>query len=282
MPTSHEFDRAIVFKYLGSTQEASDFANEIERTLRHDNMSVIFRDGYAREANPQHAILDKILKNCNALLNVLQPIRQDKNNPLLCDDLPTATLIKTSLWHINRENWIERYVQSKGNAGTDSTVPSEAIEELVEVIKHIADKDQPQHEKNTSNESETYEPVPHDYPTAVIDSIEKLRDAVAHSADKVAPKRGSSTNRDSNNIRKNKLASEFVRSYWMCFKKFPPITIGGPAYNAFVEFLHAANLAETGEHHYFKKAIENGKKTYGKMREVMSRLEQSGTTKIKP
>lgn len=281
MPTSHEMDRTRVFKYLDSTQEASNFATEIGRILWYDKISLTCRDGYARTNTAQHAILTEIIKNCDSLLNVLQPIRQDKSNPLSCDDLPTATLIQNSLWIINRENWIQRDAQSISDAHTDASKLTDALEELGKVFNHVPDEVKPNHEKSTNHESETYEAVSGDYPTNLIDSIAKLRDAVAHAADSVKPKRGNSTHRNSNTIRKSKLARDFVRSYWMCFKKFPPITIDGSAYNAFVEFLHAASLSDTSDDHYFKKHIENGKKTYGKMQEVMSRLEQSGTTKGK-
>ena len=193
-------------------------------------------------------------------MTVLQPLRRNESDPLHCEDLPTANLIRTSLWLLNQENWIERGAQSKGNAGTDSTSLSEAIEELGEVFKHITDKDQLQHEKNTINESETSETIPDDYPTAVIESIEKLRDAVVRAVGMAKPKSGKETYKTSEFIRKEKLGREFVQSYYMCFMKFPPLTIDGPVYNAFVVFLFAANLSDAGEWHCYKNAITNAKR----------------------
>jgi len=283
MTTSNEIDKSVIL-YLGNTPNSRKFAKEIRWILMLDEVRQD-RGGYARDATLQHEILAEIVKNCDALLKVLQPLMRNERDPLSCDDWGTATLIQTSLWHINRENWIERDAQSTGKAGNDSTRLSEAFEELDGVLKRIADKTQTQHEKYTSNGSETYETVPDDYPTAIIDSIEILRDAVFYAADNVKPKLGRSESENSEIIRKNKLAKEFVRSYWMCFKRFPKTTINKPAYNTFVDFLYAANLSNTNdsttEHYYFKKVIKNGKDTYGKLHDAMIRLEQSGTTKVK-
>ena len=248
------------FEYLGRSQETSRFANDIDRILLFDEMFLRYVDSYASDTTPQHAFLKIILENCNNLLTVLQPLKRNESDPQYYEDLPTASLIQTSLLLINRENWINRGAQSKSNVGTDSTRLSEAIEELGEVFKHIADKDQPQHEKNASNESEIYETVPDDYPTAVIESIEKLRDAVIRAVGMAEPKSGRKTYQTSDFIRKEKLGSQFVQSYYMCFKKWPPMTIDGPVYNAFVVFLFAANLSDAGEWHCYKNAITNAKR----------------------
>jgi hypothetical protein len=260
MSTSRELDKIRILKYLDKTNESRRFVNEIESILFFDKMFLRYVDSYAQDTTPQHVILKGILKNCNNLLTVLQPLKLDESDPQYCEDFPTASLIKISRWQLNQDSWLRREVQPTDNTDTDSTRLSEAIEELSETFKHIADKDHPQHEKNTSNDSEIYETVPGDYPSAAIDSIEKLRDAVVRAVDMAKPKGGRKTYHAQEFIRKDKLGREFVEAYWRCFNRFPPITIGGPVYNSFVVFLFAANLSGPGEENCYKNAITNAKR----------------------
>lgn len=259
----------MVFQYLvnmevgkkraATIQEVTNFADAIERIISFDKIFLSYVDDYAQDTSGQHAFLNEILKNCNNLLATLQPLKRNKNPPKFCEDLSTENLIRTSLWLLNNESWIERHTQPNATAGTNFSRPGDPIEDISEALKQLTDNNQPQHDKSVSTELDTYPSPPEDYPNAVIESIEKLRDAVACAAGKTKPKLGRKTYQTQEFIRKDKLGSEFVQSYWMCFRGIPPISIDKPVYKVFVEFLHAANLSGEGEEHCYKKAIKNFK-----------------------
>ena len=256
-------DRKAIFRNLGKTQAVINFANDLERILFLDEMSLIFlKNSYAQDTTPQHKFLNDIYKSCNELLTTLQPLKRDASSPQYCKDLPTAKLIQTSLWFINREKKIERDAHLNSDAGTKSfRLDEDVIKNLDEIIKRLADRNELRHDKKISDELDRDEFIPEDYPNAVIESIEELRDAVIRAADRTKPKLGRKTYRTTTYLRKDKLSREFVESYFIHFHSLPPTYIDSDAYNVFVAFLHAANLSNLkgSDAHCYRNAIQNSK-----------------------
>lgn len=96
MSTPLKMDRKTILKFfseLRTTQAASDFAEDLERILFFDGVFLKYVADYAKDTTPQHVFLNEILKNCNNLLTILQPLKRD-GSLQHCEDLSTANLIQ--------------------------------------------------------------------------------------------------------------------------------------------------------------------------------------------
>lgn len=122
--------------------------------------------------------------------------------------------------------------------------------------------------KNKSQEA-SYETVPFNYPTALIDSLQEMRDAVALASAEVKQKRGNSSQRDPEAMRKKILAIMFVQSYFRRFKKPPSISEKGAAHQVLIRLFYAANISGEYFLHQIRYAIKYLKDIPTSKREIL-------------
>jgi hypothetical protein len=264
MNTTKDRLKKAIGELNATPMQISEFTNFVMASLQIDALAQNNKRT-PQSGKDQYNALKEIEINCEKLLGNLFSLQSSNDIPFECRDVKTGSLIRNSVYLLNREKYIKEIKSSSilnSNAKNNLEI---SISEFLDSMNEI--------ELNKINNKAKPKSKPHpleinDYPGNLIKPIEELKNIAAHAAKIAKPKRGNSSTINAIRIRTVELTRNFILSYKICFKSFPPQTSTTSKITSVFEvyeiFLEAAGVFDLKKHKdtgsFYIKSIKQYKK----------------------
>lgn len=260
-----------LLKPLGTGLEVQEFKRELELIDSYNQLLFTFNPSLTQKRDGLLKILNNIKNESDALLSALKPITPDTNNDLKCfnavsDLIEASQTIRRQEQQIRRE---EQHKKSYDHFPNKDYYQSAILADIIEkpINEWLVEQNHTRASLDANNEPQmdNYQFVYYSDIAVLIGSLNDFMKTVTHAIAQVKSKCRSNNNQSPIDIRKKEFANSFVRAYFNCFKKYPPLTIEGTVSGVFTSIFQAVFPSDkdddTDEDYFYwlRMAIEDEK-----------------------